>query len=234
MAKGRRSLAEFSERIGISFTDPDLLEGALTHSSLRDAPRRGNYERLEFLGDRVLGLSIANRLFELYPASKEGDLSLRLNALVSAETCAEIADEIGLVSFIRRGGDLASLSSDRTRNVRADVVEALIAAIYLEHGWETARLFVLRWWGPRLERETFARRDPKTELQEWSHKRSGAAPVYEPVSREGPDHEPIFVVRARVAGVATTEGTGRSKRIAEQDAATAMLVREGVWEAETK
>lgn len=228
--KRRQPLAALEEKIGIRFSNEARFEGALTHASLRGGGAgRDNYERLEFLGDRVLGLSIAGRLFELYPASPEGDLSLRLNALVSAETCAEIADEIGLVPFIRHGDDLRKLGGERTRNVRADVVEALIAAIYLEHGWETARGFVLRYWEARLGQATFARRDPKTELQEWAHKRAGTPPVYDLVDRSGPDHEPTFVVRARVADVAPAEGRGRSKRIAEQEAAAAILLREGVW-----
>ncbi|WP_185983074.1 ribonuclease III [Aureimonas mangrovi] len=219
------------ELIGIRFADRARLERALTHSSLRRRGDGADYERLEFLGDRVLGLVVAERLFELYPGSDEGDLSVRLNTLVSAETCAEVADEIGLERFIRHGGDLKSLGGERTRNVRADVVEALIAAVYLDHGLPAARAFILRFWEVRLGQASFARRDPKTELQEWAHKRCGQPPRYEMLERTGPDHEPVFTVSASVQGVKPTQGTGRSKRIAEQEAATAMLLREGVWSA---
>lgn len=223
------NLDVLQERIGIAFKDRVRLERALTHSSVHKTGSGASYERLEFLGDRVLGLAIAERLFELYPKSDEGDLSLRLNTLVSAETCAEIADELGLPQFIRHGSDLKKLGGDRTRNVRADVVEALIAAIYLDHGFPAARDFVLSRWADRIGQAVFARRDPKTELQEWAHRQGGKPPRYELLDRSGPDHEPEFRVRAVIEGVQPADGSGRSKRIAEQQAATAILVREGVW-----
>jgi len=225
------ALDRLEARIGLRFADRARLERAVTHSSLKKAGSRSSYERLEFLGDRVLGLTIAQKLFELYPTADEGDLSLRLNTLVSAEACAEIADEAGLTEFIRHGSDLQRAVAGRNRNIRADVVEALIAAIFLEHGLEPARDFILRHWGERLQGAVNARRDPKTELQEWAHKRAGLAPVYELVERSGPDHEPVFTVRATLADVLPAEGRGRSKRIAEQNAAETILLREGVWDA---
>ncbi|WP_062016391.1 ribonuclease III [Aureimonas sp. AU4] len=226
------SLDELEERLGLRFKDRARLERALTHSSLAKAAGSGasSYERLEFLGDRVLGLSVAEKLFQLYPKADEGDLSLRLNSLVSAEACAEIADELGLPAFIRHGADLKRAAASRNRNIRADVVEALIAAIYLDHGLEAARRFVLRVWGDRLNQSASARRDPKTALQEWAHKRAGSTPRYELVDRFGPDHEPVFRVRAVIPDVEPEEGQGRSKRIAEQEAAEAILRREGVWD----
>ncbi|WP_062211932.1 ribonuclease III [Aureimonas sp. AU12] len=233
MARVRGSgaaLDRLEARIGIRFADRSRLERAMTHSSLKNSGSKSSYERLEFLGDRVLGLAIAQKLFELYPTADEGDLSLRLNSLVSAEACAEIADEIGLTEFIRHGADLQRSVAGRNRNIRADVVEALIAAIYLDHGFEPARAFILKHWGARLDGAVHARRDPKTELQEWSHKRTGMPPVYELVERSGPDHEPVFTVRATVREVEPATGRGRSKRIAEQDAAETILLREGVWD----
>ncbi|WP_019995728.1 ribonuclease III [Aureimonas ureilytica] len=233
MARVRGSgpaLDRLEERLGLAFKDRARLERALTHSSLANTGSKSSYERLEFLGDRVLGLTIAQKLFELFPQSDEGDLSLRLNALVSAETCATVADEIGLPEFIRHGADLKRAAAGRNRNIRADVVEALIAAIYLDHGLEAARSFILTHWDARFHDVAEARRDPKTELQEWSHKQAGVPPTYELIERSGPDHEPVFTVRACVPDRAPAEGRGRSKRIAEQNAAEVILLREGVWQ----
>ncbi|KTR06158.1 ribonuclease III [Aureimonas ureilytica] len=235
MARVRGSgpaLDRLEERLGITFKDRARLERALTHSSLVKSGSSSSYERLEFLGDRVLGLTIAEKLFQLFPQSDEGDLSLRLNALVSAETCAAVADDLGLPEFIRHGADLKRAAAGRNRNIRADVVEALIAAIYLDHGLEVARSFILTHWEERFGQVAEARRDPKTELQEWAHKQAGVPPVYEQIERSGPDHEPVFTVRASVPNYEPAEGRGRSKRIAEQNAAEVILLREGVWQSE--
>ncbi|MCQ8781135.1 ribonuclease III [Mangrovibrevibacter kandeliae] len=224
-----RPLDELEERIGQPIVDKDRLERALTHSSLRGGAGESNYERLEFLGDRVLGLVVAERLFEMFPRAQEGDLSLRFNALVSADACAVTADAIGLADFIRHGGDLKRVKGVHTKNVRADVVEALIAAIYLGEGMEAARRFILRFWKERLAESVTARRDPKTELQEWAHAKAATTPRYVMVDRDGPDHDPVFTVRATIEGVEPAEGKGRSKRLAEQAAATHILRREGIW-----
>ncbi|MCB8836047.1 ribonuclease III [Aurantimonas sp. VKM B-3413] len=228
-----KPLEALEERIGVRFQDRTRFERALTHSSLRsDGGSDKSYERLEFLGDRVLGLVIAEKIFAMFPKADEGELSLRLNALVSAETCAEIADEIGLFDFVRQGGDLKKLKGERTRNIRADLVESLIAAIYLGEGMETARDFITRHWGGRLDEAVTARRDAKTALQEWAHRRGPTPPRYEIVDRTGPDHEPLFTVRVLVDGVEPAEGQGRSKRLAEQNAAETVLRREAVWKDE--
>ncbi|WP_279477915.1 ribonuclease III [Aureimonas sp. SK2] len=229
---GAEALDRLEARLGLAFTDRARLQRALTHSSLKRSATDASYERLEFLGDRVLGLVIAQKLFETHPKSDEGDLSLRLNTLVSAQTCAIVADEIGLAEFIRHGADLKRAAAGKNRSIRADVVEALIAAIYLEHGLEVARAFVLERWAPHLAGPQVARRDPKTELQEWAHKRAGTPPRYELLDRSGPDHEPVFTVRAAIEGIEPAEGRGPSKRVAEQQAAEAILLREGVWEPE--
>ncbi len=214
--------------LGYTFDNCKRLERALTHSSARTAGQ-GNYERLEFLGDRVLGLVIAELLFSLFPAAKEGDLSVRLNQLVSAQTCAEVADELELHRYIRTGADVKSLTGKRMANVRADVMESLIAAIYLDSGLEAARAFIMRNWESRAKASADARRDAKTELQEWAHSRTGEAPSYTIIERSGPDHDPMFTVRVQVRGVEAEAGLGRSRRAAEQSAATKLLEREGIW-----
>ena len=218
---------------GHVFADRSLADAALTHASARGATRI-DYQRLEFLGDRVLGLVVADMLYAAFPAAPEGELSLRLNALVNAETLAAIADETGLGELIRAAADVRALSPRKRVNVRADVMEALIAALYLDGGMDTARNFILRWWELRARAAGAARRDPKTELQEWAHQAAAAVPVYETQRREGPDHDPVFTVVVTVPGREPAEATGRSKREAEQNAAAALLVREGVWQVEAE
>ena len=216
---------------GHTFGDTALLRRALTHASAGEGK---DYQRLEFLGDRVLGLVVAQMVFEANPRAPEGELSLRLNALVNAETLAEIADEIGLSGLIVAGSELRTLTGRKRVNLRADVMEALIAALYLEGGLEAAGAFIRRYWEGRSRAPTAARRDAKTELQEWAHQVAKAAPLYVVEKREGPDHDPVFEVSVRIAGVAAGTGSGRSKREAEQAAAAAILLREGVWREEVQ
>lgn len=224
-AAGSDPVAAIEAITGFAFSDHDLLRRALTHASTG----RADYQRLEFLGDRVLGLIVAQMVFEAHPDAPEGELSLRFNALVNAETLAAIADEIGLSALIHAG---SGVSGAKRVNLRADVMEALIAALYLEGGLEAARAFVLRHWAARASAPGAARRDPKTELQEWAHQVARAVPAYSVDKREGPDHDPVFEVSVRVAGLEPGVGAGRSKREAEQAAAAALLLREGVWHEE--
>ena len=230
----RNSALSLTEReslealVGYVFENKDRLDRAITHSSAR-VSKGSNYERLEFLGDRVLGLCIAELLFTTYRAAGEGELSVRLNQLVSAETCAEVADEMALHRFIRTGADLKRITGERMKNVRADVVESLIAAIYLDGGLEAARGFIVRQWTERATRPEPMRRDAKTELQEWSHQKFGFAPNYRVEDRSGPDHAPQFTVVVEIAGIEPETGVDRSKRAAEQVAARRMLEREGIW-----
>lgn len=221
--------AKLEALIGHDFVEKERLDRALTHASAR-TQKGGNYERLEFLGDRVLGLCVAELLFRTFGAAAEGELSVRLNQLVSADTCAEVADELGLHLYIRTGADVKKLTGKRMMNVRADVVESLIAAIYLDGGLEVARRFILKFWEKRATRADGARRDAKTELQEWSHAKFGVTPVYRVDERTGPDHDPRFKVTVEVPGVQPETGVDRSKRAAEQVAATRMLEREGIWQ----
>ncbi|OHV76219.1 ribonuclease III [Rhizobium sp. LCM 4573] len=221
--------AQLEAAIGHEFVDKHWLDRALTHASTGSA-KGANYERLEFLGDRVLGLCVAELLFRTFRTAAEGELSVRLNQLVSAESCADVADELQLHRFIRTGADVKKLTGKRMMNVRADVVESLIAALYLDGGLEAARAFILRYWQARAARADGARRDAKTELQEWAHAKFGLTPSYRVDDRSGPDHDPRFTVTVEVAGVAPETGIDRSKRAAEQVAATRMLEREGVWQ----
>ncbi|AJD40643.1 ribonuclease III [Rhizobium sp. SEMIA 4085] len=215
--------------IGHEFAGKERLDRALTHASAR-TQKGANYERLEFLGDRVLGLCIAELLFRTFGTAGEGELSVRLNQLVSAETCAEVADELGLHLFVRTGADVKKLTGKRMMNVRADVVESLIAALYLDGGLEVARRFILKYWEQRATRADGAKRDAKTELQEWAHAKFGVTPQYRVEERTGPDHDPRFTVTVEVVGVEPETGVERSKRAAEQVAAAKMLEREGIWQ----
>jgi ribonuclease III len=225
---GAALAAALEEKTGHAFRDPDRLQRALTHASVR-GQTGAEYERLEFLGDRVLGLIIAEHLFASWPDAAEGELSRRLNSLVNAETCADVAEEIGLHELIHAGSEIRTLTGRKRINIRADAMESLIATIYLEGGLGAVRPFVLRYWEPRSKAVTASRRDAKTALQEWAHQVSGEAPLYKIENREGPDHDPIFRVSVTVPGYASAEAEGRSRREAEQNAATTVLLREGVW-----
>jgi len=227
--KKPKNKAKIEQITGHVFADAGLLARALTHSSAENAAL-GNYERLEFLGDRVLGLVVAELLCRLYPQAPEGVLSARLNMLVNAEICAEIALKTGLAAFVDMSADMRQSAPRRLVNVYADVMESLIAALYVEGGLEAARQFILRYWEEAARDSANARRDAKTELQEWAHKqKAGAVPLYRVVKRRGPDHDPVFEMEVQIAGFAPAAGRGSSKRQAEQAAAELMLRREGVW-----
>jgi len=220
--------AAIAERTGYAFHDVRLLQRALTHSSVRGKVGTDN-ERLEFLGDRVLALVVSEMLFRLFPNAAQGELAVRLSSLVSGDSCAEIAEQIGLGEFIHADAAVKGAAGRKAKNVRADAMEALIAAVYLDSDVERARAFVLRFWEPRSQKLMRAVRDPKTVLQEWLAQRDGARPAYAVVRREGPDHEPVFTVEMQAPGFAPSEGSGRSRQAAEQAAASAFLVRQGVW-----
>lgn len=226
---GARLAEVVAERTGHLFRDLALLDRALTHASARG--RAGaDYQRLEFLGDRVLGLVVAEMLFASFPDATEGELSVRLNALVNAETLAGIGEETGISDLIQTGSEIRSLKGRKRVNLRADVMESLIAAIYLEGGLDAARAFIRRYWTDLSLAEGADRRDPKTALQEWAHQISGVPPIYVVEGREGPDHDPVFTVSVRIGEREPGIGIGRSKREAEQAAATEMLEREGIWQ----
>ena len=214
-------------KTGHAFHDVRLLETALTHSSAVKAVT--NNERLEFLGDRVLGLIVADMLFRRFPDAREGEIAPRFNALVDARTCAEIGMELDLAEFVRADASLKARMRGSGGNYLADAIEALIAAIYIDGGIDAARTFVLRYWEPRLSTVVTKPVNPKSELQEWLARDSDARPDYTIEKREGPDHQPVFTVSVTVRGFAPSLGTGGSRRVAEEAAATAFLRREGVW-----
>jgi ribonuclease III len=226
----RRGDGALEEHIGYRFTDAALLDSALSHiSALKGARNRGgSYQRLEFLGDHVLGLVISDMLFRTFPKADEGELSRRLADLVRKETCAEIARAIDLGAAIRLGASEAN-SGGRTRTaILADVCEALIGAVYLDGGFSAASDLVGRLWQARMKTKAQPLRDPKTVLQEWAQARGLPTPAYREITRSGPDHDPQFRVAVQLPHLPPAEGTGRSKRAAEQAAAAAMMEREGV------
>jgi ribonuclease-3 len=219
------------ERTGYSFGDIRLLQTALTHASAVKATT--NNERLEFLGDRVLGLVVAEMLFAMFPDAREGELAPRFNALVDARTCAEVGTDLGLDDLIRGAAALKAHTGGQSRNYLSDAVEALIAAIYLDGGMEPARRFIEERWQSRARRVVSKPRNPKSELQEWLAQRGGVRPEYTIEGREGPDHAPIFTVSVAAPGFAPVHASGRSRQGAEEAAATAFLMAQGVWEAQS-
>jgi ribonuclease-3 len=224
-------LGALQQRLGHQFSDPKLLRQALTHGSALGMGPKGSasYERLEFLGDRVLGLAVADMLHASFPRAPEGELSRRLARLVSGETCADVAREMRLADFMRVGPSVRKSGGRATAGVLTDVCESVLGALYLDGGLEPARAVVERYWRPRLESMSGPLRDAKTELQEWAHKRGLDTPVYAQILRSGPDHAPEFEIEVSVGELLPERARGRSKREAEHDAAAAMLRREGVW-----
>jgi len=200
-----------------------LYERALTHASF--GPE--HYERLEFLGDRVLGLAVAHWLVETYPGESEGKLSHRLNALVSGDVCAEIARDLGVPAHLRLGKQAQDDGVFQSDYVLGDVVEALIGALYLDQGLEAAVGFIRRAWGERVDRLAAPPKHPKAALQEWSAANNRRPPAYRVVKTSGPDHAPRFTVEVSVKGHGEAQGEGTSKQEAETAAATAMLDRIG-------
>lgn len=228
--RSRRAATVLESRIGYRFADVTLLNCALTHISALKGPRNraGSYQRLEFLGDHVLGLVISDMLFRGFPKADEGELSRRLADLVRKETCAEIAGSIELGAAIKLGSSEVNAGARKRPAILADVCEALIGAAYLDGGYAAAAALVERLWQARMQAKAQPLRDPKTVLQEWAQARGLPTPVYREVARTGPDHSPVFRVAVQLPHFAPAEGSGRSKRVAEQAAAAAMLAREGV------
>jgi len=215
-------LAAFAQRLGHDFSRPELLMRALTHSSL-SSPTRPDNQRLEFLGDRVLGLVMAEALLRADREASEGQLAPRFNALVRRETCAAVAREIGLGDVLKLGRSEMMSGGRRKEALLADAMEAVIAAVYRDAGFEAARALILRLWGARIETVKPDARDAKTALQEWAQARGLSPPSYEEVAREGPDHAPRFTIAARLETGEQATSVAGSKRQAEQAAAAALL-----------
>ena len=221
-------LTELQKRLGHIFHDQELLRRALRHASLGE----DSNERLEFLGDRVLGLVVAEHLYASFPATAEGGLAVRLNALVRRESCAEAAKAAGLGPHIEMANSELIGGGRHKTAILANACEAAIAALYLDGGMDVARAFIHRYWESMFERLAPELRDAKTMLQEWSQ--SGALPKkvqpkYRTMGREGPDHAPLFTVEVSVPGHEPCKGQGPTKREAEQDAARRLLSRLGEW-----
>jgi ribonuclease III len=229
-ARKRTAAASVLEKtIGHRFKDRDLLERSLTHiSALAGGSRVNSYQRLEFLGDHVLGLIISDMLFRAFPKADEGELSRRLADLVRREACADVARAIELGTALRLGASEANAGGRMRTAILADVCEALVGAVYLDGGYDNASKLVEKLWGERMRAPVRPLRDPKTILQEWAQARGLPTPTYREVERTGPHHDPEFRVAVDLPGREPAEGLGRSKRTAEQAAAAAMLKREGV------
>ncbi|MCY1127606.1 ribonuclease III [Frigidibacter sp. RF13] len=217
-------LQAFSARIGHSFARPELLARALTHASI-STPTRPDNQRLEFLGDRVLGLVMAEALLAADRTASEGLLAPRYNALVRKEICAEVAREIDLGSVLKLGRSEMMSGGRRKEALLGDAMEAVIAAVHLDAGFEAARAMILRLWGKRIEGVETDARDPKTSLQEWAQARGLPPPSYTEISRDGPDHQPLFTVEVKLATGEAERAQAGAKRQAEQAAARALLLR---------
>jgi ribonuclease-3 len=215
-------LSAFAAQLGHDFRDPALLVEAVTHASM-SAPTRPDNQRLEFLGDRVLGLVMAEALLAADSGAAEGALAPRFNALVRKETCADVAREVGLGDVLRLGRSEMMSGGRRKEALLADALEAVIAAVYLDGGFAPARALVLRLWAGRIASVQEDARDAKTALQEWAQARGQTPPAYVELGREGPDHAPLFTIEARLADGTAARAKAASKRQAEQAAAKALL-----------
>lgn len=217
-------LLAFQGRIGHVFRQPALLVRAVTHSSI-SSPTRPDNQRLEFLGDRVLGLVMSEALLAADSKASEGQLAPRFNALVRKETCAEVAREVGLGDVLKLGRSEMLSGGRRKEALLGDAMEAVIAATYLDSGFDAAKALVLRLWGVRIGAVETDARDPKTSLQEWAQARAMKPPSYTELGRDGPDHAPQFTVEVRLDNGATEIARAGTKRAAEQAAARTLLSR---------
>ena len=229
--KAKAELAALEARIGHHFRDGDLMARALTHLSAPAAGGLGrvqSYQRLEFLGDRVLGLVVAHMLYEAYPQASEGELSMRLAKLVRRETCAAVAQEWDVGPHVVMGQGEARAGGRKKAAILSDICESIIAAVFLDAGFAAARELVARCWRARMDADIEPERDAKTAVQEWAQARALAAPRYVEVTRSGPAHAPQFVMQVVLDGYEPEQGEASSKRAAEQAAAQAFLTR---WSA---
>jgi len=212
-------MSPLTELVGYHFEKPSLLDEALTHPSLSGSY---NYQRLEFLGDRVLGLSVSTWLLEAYPSEAEGRLNRRFTSLVRKETLAEMARRLGIVEAIKLTPGAAAEGTREKEAVQADVCEAVIGAMYLDGGFAVADQFIRKHWVPLMNEDTEAVKDNKTLLQEWCQGRSIPLPKYKVIGRAGLDHSPIFTIEVTVEGMGCAQAEGGAKRLAEQAAAKAL------------
>ncbi len=219
-------LAAFARRLGHDFADPNLLVRAVTHPSMSSVHRDDN-QRLEFLGDRVLGLVMADALLVADKAATEGQIAPRFNALVRREACADVARQIDLGMVLKLGRSEMQSGGRRKEALLADAMEAVIAAVFLDAGFDVARTVTAALWGARITDVDDDARDAKTALQEWAQGRGEPPPDYVEIARSGPDHAPAFTIEVRLASGASTSATAGSKRQAEQLAAQQLLDKLG-------
>ena len=227
MARQNLDVSALEARIGHTFADSGLIAAALTHVSAANGSRRETYQRLEFLGDRVLGLVISEMLYEAFPLAEEGELSRRLADLVRKESCAEVALEWGVQAFVRLGDSERQTGAAKTA-ILGDICESIIGAVFLDAGYATARAIVRGAFEARMRSPRRPLRDPKTALQEWAQARGLPTPVYRETARSGPDHAPEFKIAVEVLGYEPAEAKGFAKRVAEQAAAADFIAREGI------
>tara|TARA_A100000171_G_C2123569_1_gene142165 strand:+ start:936 stop:1628 length:693 start_codon:yes stop_codon:yes gene_type:complete len=211
------------EKLGYRFTSLKRLEEALTHSSASRHPEHSHNERLEFLGDRVVGLVVADLLFEAFPKSDEGDMAKRHAALVSRDALLKIAEVLNLEPFLRRSSSFDAYEVRYKRASLADACEALIAALYLESGYDKTQVIIKTLWKPLVDQVTEIPKEPKSALQEWAQGRKLGLPVYTLITKKGPEHDPVFRVQVKVGQELTGEGSASSKREAERRAADQLL-----------
>ena len=225
----KAAAAAIEGRLGYKFKTASLLVNALTHvSALKSGKSRAeSYQRLEFLGDHVLGLAVSDMLYRAFPKATEGELSKRLADLVRKESCADVAYALGLEEAVKLGSIGGNAATRLRATIAGDICEAVIGAIYLDGGYAAASDFIARNWTERMKTPARPLRDPKTVLQEWAQGRGLAAPTYFEVERSGPDHNPVFRIAVHTPGLDPAEGTGPNKRAAEKAAASAMIAREG-------
>ena len=215
-----------AERLGHTFNSPALLRLALTHASARPGSKSNeDNERLEFLGDRVLGLVMAEALLAADPQATEGQLAPRFNALVRKEACAAVASSIRLGEVLKLGRSEMMSGGRRKEALLGDAMEAVIAAVYLDAGFDAAKTLILRLWGDRIGAVADDARDAKTALQEWAQARGMPPPAYAETGRDGPDHQPVFTVEVRLSSGESAQAKAGAKRQAEQAAAKALLAR---------
>ena len=231
MSRRPRDRSRLEARLGYRFADPELLDRALTHSSAVSPGKRiaNSYQRLEFLGDRVLGLVIADLLYRKLPKANEGELSRSLNALVRKESCAAIARRLDLGPDLNLGESEARTGGAQKDAILGDVTEAIIGAVYCDGGLGKAYELIERLFGDQIGLANSDRADAKTTLQEWAQGRGLEPPAYVETGRKGPDHAPEFTIEVRIEGFAPLTASGASKKLAEHKAAEAFLVRERVW-----
>ncbi len=227
-------ITALQSRIGHVFADASLLVRALTHVSALPAAqaqrRVDSYQRLEFLGDRVLGLAVSAMLFETFPAAEEGELSRRLADLVRKDTCADVARDWGVGAALRLGEGEAQTGGAKKSAILGDICESILGAVFLDGGFEAAEKVVRQFFGAKMLNPGRPLRDPKTALQEWAQARGLQPPGYRQSGRSGPDHAPLFVMEVVVNGFEPVLAEGNSKRLAEQACAQKFLTREGVLE----